>query len=254
MFNLAIIDDTIKIEAAQLGLDTVTALTYNINAKYSNRILPNVGLCFSHFDYSSISEGHLTNGDGCTYYKVTFRIVVFRPFKGEVLTGKIMSSDEYGIRISMGFFDDIFVSKPWLPRPSEYDVTEAAWFWLGEPEDDSLWDEPHNSTPEQRYYFDKQKPVRFVIEGDEFNEPVPKGPKDWKDAAAQAAANQVGGAEIAKVNTANEVPFFKINVSSLNNSCFLQSNPFTFQASMAGSGLGMLEWWNQDAEAEAVAE
>lgn len=214
MFNLALIDDTIKIEAAQLGLDTVTALTYNINAKYSNRILPNVGLCFSHFDYSSISEGHLRNGDGCTYYKVTFRLVVFRPFKGEVLMGKIMSSDEHGIRITLGFFEDIYVSSEWLPQPSAYDQHEVAWFWLGEPEEETLYEDPHLSTADQRWYFEKERPIRFVIEGDEFNEPVPKGPKDWKNTPPQADATQSGGVEVPKVKTSAEIPLYKVNVSS----------------------------------------
>jgi hypothetical protein len=34
----------------------------------------------------------------CLHTPATFRLVVFRPFAGEVLVGKIMGSDEIGIR------------------------------------------------------------------------------------------------------------------------------------------------------------
>jgi DNA-directed RNA polymerase III subunit RPC8 len=38
-----------------------------------------------------------------------FRMTVFRPFVGEVLTGRIMAATYTGIRISLEFFDDIFI-------------------------------------------------------------------------------------------------------------------------------------------------
>lgn len=41
--------------------------------------------------------------------KVKFRLVMFRPFVGEVLEGKVRSSSEEGIHVSLGFFDDILV-------------------------------------------------------------------------------------------------------------------------------------------------
>lgn len=215
MFNLAVIDDTIKLEACQLGSDTVSALTYNINAKYSNRILPNVGLCISHFDFSSISEGHLKNGDGCTYYKATFRLIVFRPFKGEILVGKVKSCDEDGVRITLGFFDDIYVSRDALPMPSGYDHTEAAWFWVGNPDDDSVYDDALLSAKEQRFYFDKNEPVRFLVDGDEYNEPEPPGPSTWGKNALKTGTGQ-GGADIKDVESATRVAPYKVKVSERN--------------------------------------
>lgn len=37
-------------------------------------------------------------GDGGLWHRVKARVVVFRPFVGEVLVGKVKSSDEGGIR------------------------------------------------------------------------------------------------------------------------------------------------------------
>lgn len=35
--------------------------------------------------------------------------MVFRPFKGEVITGRIGSSSESGIKVALDFFNDIHV-------------------------------------------------------------------------------------------------------------------------------------------------
>ena len=146
MFTLAVIHDTIKVLASQLNADVIASLTHNINAKYSNRILPNVGLCVAHFDFIDISEGHIRHGDGNTYYKTTFRLVIFRPFMGEILTGKVKSSDESGIRITLGFFDDIHIGLEGMPQPSAYDRQEAAWFWVWLSEEsenvDAIFEDP----------------------------------------------------------------------------------------------------------------
>jgi len=41
--------------------------------------------------------------------KVDFRLIVFRPFKGEVLTGRISSSTSNGIKVRTDFFDEISI-------------------------------------------------------------------------------------------------------------------------------------------------
>lgn len=46
-------------------------------------------------------------------------MIVFRPFKGEVLIGKIRSATPSGINVSTEFFDDIFVPFEELPAGAE---------------------------------------------------------------------------------------------------------------------------------------
>lgn len=242
MFIISTIHDTIRVKAAQLGADTILALTYNINAKYANRVLPNVGLCVAHFDFVSVSEGHIKHGDGCTYYKVTFRLVVFRPFKGEVLLGQIKSSDENGIRITMGFFDDIHVTWHALPAPSAYDQGENTWFWVSQPTDE-ISEDPLLSNKDDRFWLDRHEFVRFSIEDDEFNEPEPPRPRGAGANAARIAGTAPGAggvagnganafgdgtgtaAESTDIDSAHRVPLYKIH------------------ASMAALGLGPLSWW-----------
>ena len=70
---------------------------------------------------------------------MVFRLVVFRPFRSEVIIAKVKSSDEDGIRraffkkkllymskvlmsqifsVTVGFFDDMYIPTAFLPQPS----------------------------------------------------------------------------------------------------------------------------------------
>lgn len=55
-------------------------------------------------------SSHPTPFSGDTNFRAAeFRLVVFRPFVGEVLIGRIMAATHKGIRVSLEFFDDIFI-------------------------------------------------------------------------------------------------------------------------------------------------
>lgn len=50
---------------------------------------------------------------------VEFRMIVFRPFKGEVMLARIRSSTPAGINLRTDFFDDIFIPYEELPQGAE---------------------------------------------------------------------------------------------------------------------------------------
>ena len=103
---------------ANFGLPPEQAITNELNKKYANKVLHDVGLCMSVFDLSEVGEGKVRYGDGCLWYKgaftddlvlvrfaqlstvisVVLRLVVFRPFASEVILARVKSSDEEGIR------------------------------------------------------------------------------------------------------------------------------------------------------------
>ena len=65
------------------------------------QVLQDIGLCIAMHDIISASEGFIHHGDGCSYVTVHFRMVIFRPFVGEIITGKIRSSSQEGVRGKM---------------------------------------------------------------------------------------------------------------------------------------------------------
>ncbi|SJX63134.1 related to RPC25-DNA-direcred RNA polymerase III, 25 KD subunit [Sporisorium reilianum f. sp. reilianum] len=227
MFVLADIQDTISVHPSAFGQPSLTSISDQINVKYANKILVDVGLCISLFDILSCSEGKVRFGDGCLYHHVTFRLIVFRPFTQEVLTGKIKSSDEAGIRITLGFFDDIYVPFHLIPKPCAFDHQERAWFWLYEARTEQIAADPLLSQQEERMYLDTAEAVRFTVESDAFWDAEP-GPGTAPGTADSTAHHNQ--------HTAKETrPHYSIT------------------ASIAGSGLGLVSWWT-GAEAAAGAE
>ncbi|KAL9940640.1 hypothetical protein V8E36_000128 [Tilletia maclaganii] len=202
MFRLAEIEDTIRIEPANMGKDRVQALTDEINRKYANMVLQGVGLCIFLFDFVTASEGKVRWGDGCLYHHCTFRMLLFRPFIGEVLQGRIKSSDEDGIRISLEFFDDIYVPSHLMPDISAFDHHERAWFWVYQPPPDPETGEfpagritdPYSTDPQDRLYLHANEQIRFAVEEEFFNDPEP-GPGAVGSGLAEGA--RIGGGAFA---------------------------------------------------------
>ncbi|KAL5065252.1 hypothetical protein RYX36_026989, partial [Vicia faba] len=66
-----------------------------------------------------------------------------KPF-GEIITGKLVSSDADGLRLSIGFFDDIYIPTHHMPNPNCYEPentnkNKGTWFWdYGEEIDSSF--------------------------------------------------------------------------------------------------------------------
>jgi DNA-directed RNA polymerase subunit E'/Rpb7 len=95
-----------------------------------DKVLPECGgLVVTLYSISSIQGGSVLAGEGCVCFDVTFEIVLFKPFVGEVLEGTLTSADAFGAHVSVGFFGDIFISPTSMQDPSEYDEKEGVWVW-----------------------------------------------------------------------------------------------------------------------------
>jgi len=98
---------------------------------------------------------------------VEFRLVVFRPFVGEILTGTILASDEKGLQLSMGFFDEVHVPNTRLQKPCSWSADEKLWVW--------------NVTESDVLFFDLQNDVRFRVVRVEFTHIMEPPRKDGTD-------------------------------------------------------------------------
>ncbi|RKF56968.1 DNA-directed RNA polymerase III subunit rpc8 [Golovinomyces cichoracearum] len=159
--------DLVQIVPEDFSKDAAQAIEDNINAKYANKVIQKIGLCICLFDLLMASEGLIGHGTGLVNVNVEFRLVVFRPFKNEVILGKISSSNLHGIRIRLPFFDEIFVPKDKLPEPCEFKHNEQIYVW--------------QASPDFPLYFDKHEIVRVRIESEIWTDQTPVGPKDKED-------------------------------------------------------------------------
>jgi DNA-directed RNA polymerase III subunit RPC8 len=128
MFILVVISDIIRIPPEDFNRET-SGLIIQLEIKYANKILHEVGLVIKVHDILSLGEAFIHPGDGASVLTVKARLVVFKPFIGEVLTGKIKGSTEQGLVVSMHFFDHIFIPKENLPFPSTFDPNTWQWRW-----------------------------------------------------------------------------------------------------------------------------
>lgn len=89
MFVLTRLEETFRLRAEDLGRSRATALSSVIDQALLDRILPGIGLCITLYDIVKIEAGMMYPNDGGVWFKTQFRMVVFRPFVGEVLIAKI---------------------------------------------------------------------------------------------------------------------------------------------------------------------
>ncbi|KAI8333574.1 DNA-directed RNA polymerase III subunit RPC8-like protein [Chlamydoabsidia padenii] len=210
MFVLTEIEDTVKIVPNDFGKSDNDAITDALNEKYANKVVQEVGLCICVFDILTTSEGFILYGDGCSYVKVTFRLTVFRPFVGEVLIGRIKSCSPNGVRVTMGFFDDIHIPGATLQIGSEFDPAEQVWVWNYDGE---------------KMYMDIDEPIRFRVLREIFTDTTPTHHTPGNNATGRRQS-------VADVSASNDLAANSTKIPPYALTCTIQED-----------GLGLLSWW-----------
>ncbi|KAL1795211.1 hypothetical protein ACET3X_007027 [Alternaria dauci] len=178
MFILTTIQDLIQIKPQDFEKPSAQAIKDVVNDKYSNRIVPGIGLCLCMWDLISATEGLIGHGTGLVNVNIEFRMTVFRPFRGEIVYGRIKSSNEEGIILDLEFTSEVFVPYQNLPENSSFSKAEMVWIWNSEGTE---------------LFFDKGEPVLFrveheewydqrptIVEKDEKGEIIEERPTAWK--------------------------------------------------------------------------
>ncbi|KAG0151265.1 hypothetical protein CROQUDRAFT_36996 [Cronartium quercuum f. sp. fusiforme G11] len=233
MFVLTHLKDTIRVLARDFGHDRAEVIEREINRKYTNKVLPDVGLCLSVFNILHASEGKVLYGDGCLYHLVEFTLAVFRPFPGESMVGVVKSSSPAGIRVSVRFFDDIHIPGRSLQYPSAYNPTLNEFFWASQySEPDTRVDMPADLLAvheDERLYFQVGQPIRFRIEEEHFYDVGPKEAPKAPDVLPE-------GTELSALE------------QQLRQERQEGIPPYSLVASCDGPGLGILSWWHGEEE------
>eukprot|EP00013_Stygamoeba_regulata_P026267 CAMPEP_0177661032 /NCGR_PEP_ID=MMETSP0447-20121125/18410_1 /TAXON_ID=0 /ORGANISM="Stygamoeba regulata, Strain BSH-02190019" /LENGTH=197 /DNA_ID=CAMNT_0019166243 /DNA_START=47 /DNA_END=638 /DNA_ORIENTATION=+ len=128
MFLLHSIVEQVKVHANQFD-KLVECVTNEVNLKYSNRILPGVGLCVRLFDVLELGPGELFPDDGSAYYVARVRLIVFCPLVGEIIEGTIERADLKGLRVTVGFFSDILVPGEMM-KDCQFSAEYKTWEWV----------------------------------------------------------------------------------------------------------------------------
>mmetsp|Transcript_41426 Transcript_41426/g.84697 ORF Transcript_41426/g.84697 Transcript_41426/m.84697 type:complete len:221 (+) Transcript_41426:290-952(+) len=219
MFTLVEMKDAIPVPASELDKPRPVAVGNQIEQKYCNRVLLDVGLCISLYELTEIGDGLIYQSDSAVHIRVRFTLLVFRPFIGEVLVGTIYKSTPHGLWLSVGFFNDIFIPPHFMLDGSEWDADQRLWVWKSQHGDAAL--DPELGSQ-----------VRFRVTNSVFRH-VERPSKAPPAAAAAVAAAAVPGAE--KTAAAME---------GVDGEEEEEPQPvFQVMASIKDDGLGLVVWW-----------
>ena len=133
MFCLHNINDTVRIPCSYFLQGKTQTLTKLIDDKYSNKIVRGVGMGICLYDFINIGDSYVYPGDGAAQAEVEFSLIVYKPFPGQIIEGVVSHITRDFVRVSVGFFNDIYIPSVSLPQPSEFSAatneTPALWTW-----------------------------------------------------------------------------------------------------------------------------
>mmetsp|Transcript_361 Transcript_361/g.259 ORF Transcript_361/g.259 Transcript_361/m.259 type:complete len:237 (+) Transcript_361:86-796(+) len=172
MFTLVLIDDDIPICPSDFRYEYKAELKRQIQKKYVDRVIPNVGLCIEFYDFVKIKDAHIYPGDGkmaCgeAHFKVEFRLIIFKPFVDEWLVGSITSSFQSGLKVSLGFFEEVIIPCSNLRTHYTFDAVRRTW----------VWQYRNQETRETiNFFYEDHELIRFRVASVKF--PSAAGPTD----------------------------------------------------------------------------
>ncbi|KAL7722233.1 DNA-directed RNA polymerase III subunit RPC8 [Entamoeba marina] len=128
MYIVTHLVDSFKIPPARLD-HILQCVIGEINSKYQNKMIEGKGIGVMLYDIEKIHDGVIQIGTGDVYYDVAFNYVVFKPFQGEVIEGKVLRSLSSGIQVTLGFTDSVFIDQCYFPYGCDFDEEEQLWYW-----------------------------------------------------------------------------------------------------------------------------
>ncbi|CAO2816063.1 unnamed protein product [Amaranthus hypochondriacus] len=134
MFFLSQLEHRLRLPPDLLNLLLEDAIKGQLESIFLDKVIAKLGLCVSIYDIISIDGGFVLPIEGAPTYTVVFRVVMFRPYVGEIISAKLKNSSFKGLQLSLGFFDDIYIPFYSLPQPNRSepheDPKQVRWMWL----------------------------------------------------------------------------------------------------------------------------
>jgi DNA-directed RNA polymerase III subunit RPC8 len=234
MYVLAEMKDIVHVKPWQFNQDLRIVIENELNLKFSNKVVYDLGLCIALFDILDIDDSYIFPGDGCSHTRVTFRYIVFRPFIDEILVGKVKSCSREGIHITMMFFDDIFIPSNNLQKPSRFDEREQLFVW-------------QYDTGESTHdlFIDIGEEIRFRVKDETFHDTTPNGPPKSTNTTTTTTIQQTTNNATATTNITNNTNAAAAASLLLVAKDEDKKSPYSIMASIDEPGLGLISWWNQ---------
>jgi DNA-directed RNA polymerase III subunit RPC8 len=203
------LSDVVQIHPSDFSKPSARSIEDFINAKYADKVIHKVGLCVGFHSIISTSEGLIGHGSGIVNVNVDFRVVVFRPFEGEIVHGTITHSTiKGGVYLSQDFFEDIVVPPETLFEGTVWDKDENG-TWT------HIWRTENASGGTNEFFFDRAEKCMYRVEEE-----------IWTDLSPQT-----------------QKPGQNFEAPEPTDESTTRKPPYLIRGSMQLSGLGPTFWW-----------
>ncbi len=102
MFYLIEVEDYIRVEPKLFGLPTMESVEQQLKETYSDFYDREIGKVIAIIDVLEVGEGVIIPGDGATYYRSRFKLLVWKPELQELVYGTIAEITNFGAFIDLG--------------------------------------------------------------------------------------------------------------------------------------------------------
>ncbi|CAM9478944.1 unnamed protein product [Scytosiphon promiscuus] len=261
MFVLATIKDTVKVAPSKFSGEALDVLTAQIEEKFADRVIANVGLCVCLHSYESIGDPYVYPSDVAEEWRVRFRMLVFRPFVGEILAGKVSSCTKQGIKVSLDFFENASIPTDLLQSPSVF--VRGEWIWSypdpdaeeGAEKGEGGGSGAEDGEEDASFALALHDEVRFRVRTLEFTQVTSTATgrlqattvstaRGAGGAAGGMAAGRLGGMGGGAAGNGAEPSVVRERGTSVDLTDVQEApSAMTITGSMNEEGLGLLSWW-----------
>ena len=105
MFKLLVLEDTIRIPPMKFGEPLLKAGREQLKMKYEGMVDEELEYVIAVTDISVNSTGKIIPGDGATYHRVSFSLLIFYPRLQEVIEGEVVEIADFGAFVRVGPID-----------------------------------------------------------------------------------------------------------------------------------------------------
>jgi len=105
MFYSVKVQDHVRVDPANFGLNIKESIVKSVKEKYTGFIDKEIGIVVDVLDINKVGEGIIIPGDGAAYYETNFELLAFEPELQEVLPGYVRDIADFGAFLNLGPID-----------------------------------------------------------------------------------------------------------------------------------------------------
>jgi len=107
IYSIVTVRDVVRIPPKEFGEPIDIASITHLRKSSENVLDRDIGLMIAVIGIDTIGQGRLMPGDGATYHTVEYRVLVFKPVRGELIEGNVVELMDFGAFVRMGPLDGL---------------------------------------------------------------------------------------------------------------------------------------------------